>query len=105
MWAAFFVGGMEEGITLEYMLARDLLPRSTIFCIAGPGGAAAGFSSVGDLPESLAESLRDLATSSIQPSFDARHSRLVAERAGVRLARRLVAFLIGLLDKLNRIAR
>jgi hypothetical protein len=77
--AAFFVGGMEEGITLEYMLARDLLPRSTIFCIAGPGGAAAGFSSVGDLPESLAESLR---TSRLYPAVVDASLRLVAERPG-----------------------
>jgi hypothetical protein len=77
--AAFFVGGMEEGITLEYFLARDLLPRSTIFCIAGPGGAAAGFSSVGDLPESLAESLR---TSRLYPAVVDASLRLVAERPG-----------------------
>jgi hypothetical protein len=77
--AAFFVGGMEEGTTLEYTLVRDLLPRCTIFCIAGPGGAAADFSSVGDLPESLAESLR---TSRLYPAVVDASLRLVAERPG-----------------------
>lgn len=77
--AAFFVGGMEEGITLEYVLVRDLLPRSTIFCIAGPGGAAAGISSVGDLPKSLAELLR---TSRLYPAVVDAALRLVAERPG-----------------------
>jgi hypothetical protein len=77
--AAFFVGGMEEGITLEYFLARDLLPKSTIFCIAGPGGAAAGFSSVGDLPESLGKSLR---TSRLYPAVVDASLRLVAARPG-----------------------
>jgi hypothetical protein len=77
--AAFFVGGMEEGITLEYSLVRDLLPRSTIFCMAGPGGAAAGFSSVGDMPNSLAESLR---TSRLYPAVVDASLRLVAERPG-----------------------
>jgi hypothetical protein len=77
--AAFFVGGMEEGITLEYVLVRDLLPRSAIFCIAGPGGAAAGMRSVGDLPESLAESLR---TSRLYPAVVDASLRLVAERPG-----------------------
>lgn len=77
--AAFFVGGMEEGTTLEYTLVRDLLPRCTIFGIAGPGGAAADFSSVGDLPESLAESLR---TSRLYPAVVDASLRLVAKRPG-----------------------
>jgi hypothetical protein len=77
--AAFFVGGLEEGITLEYVLARYLLPRSPIFCIAGPGGAAAGFSSVGDLPKTLAESLR---TSRLYPAVVDASLRLVAKRPG-----------------------
>jgi len=73
--AAFFVGGM-DGLTLEYELARYLLPGSPIFCIAGPGGAAAGFSSVGDLPEPLAESLR---TSRLYPAVVDASLRLVAK--------------------------
>jgi hypothetical protein len=77
--AAFFVGGMQEGITLEYVLARYLLPGSPIFCIAGPGGDAAGFSSVGDLPKSLAESLR---TSRLYPAVVDASLRLVAKRPG-----------------------
>jgi len=77
--AAFFVGGVEEGITLEYTLTRGLLPRAPIFCIAGPGGAAAGFSSVGYLPESLAESLR---TSRLYPAVVDASLHLVAERPG-----------------------
>jgi len=77
--AAFFVGGMEEGTTLEYVLARYLLPGSPIFCIAGPGGPAAGFWSVGDLPESLTESLR---TSRLYPAVVDASLRLVAKRTG-----------------------
>jgi hypothetical protein len=77
--AAFFVGGMEEGITFEYSLARALLPGAPLFCIAGPGGAAAGISSVGDLPESLAESLR---TSRLYPAVVDASLRFVAERPG-----------------------
>ena len=77
--AAFFVGGMEEGITLEYVLARYLLPGSPIFCVAGPGGAAADFSSAGDLPESLAKSLR---TSRLYPAVVDASLRLVAMRPG-----------------------
>jgi hypothetical protein len=64
---------------LEYMLIRGLLPRSAIFCIAGPGGAAAGMQSAGDLPESLAESLR---TTRLYPAVVAASLRLVAERPG-----------------------
>jgi hypothetical protein len=77
--AAFFVGGKEEGTTLEYVLARHLLPGSPIFCVAGPGGAAAGFSSVGDLPVSLAESL---CTSRLYPAVVDASLRLVAKRPG-----------------------
>jgi hypothetical protein len=65
-----------DGLTLEYELARYLLPGSPIFCIAGPGGDAAGFSSVGDLPEPLAESLR---TSRLYPAVVDASLRLVAK--------------------------
>lgn len=76
--AAFFVGGM-EGVTSEYELARDLLPRAPRFCVAGPGGAAAGIVSVGDLPESLSASLR---TSRLYPAVVDEALRLIAERPG-----------------------